>query len=206
MKRFLTIFLGLAGPLVADPQLVPQDQVAFTAGSSGTWNADWQGVEHRVYFMQWSLDMVTWNYCPFIHFGPGIQSRGVTSTSAKFFIRLVYYDDPNLETLEQAKNADYDQDGVSNLDEVTVLHTNPTRFATNGGTIGDGAQDWDGDGISNADEVALGLDPGVDNTGGTSGAALTQYSYDDTSRLIGITSAVSTKAYNLDEEGNIEGQ
>lgn len=206
LSRFLVLLPLVAGKLSADPEELPvQPQVSLTAGASGTWNADWAGLGHRVYFLKWTLDMETWHFAPFMEFDAGIKSRGMASTSGKFFVRLDYYDDPGIENLEQAMNADFDGDGVSNINEVTILDTNPLLFSTNGNVLGDGAQDWDSDGISNADEVALGLDPGVDNTGIPSGAATVTHAYDDTGRLTGSTTPVSSATYTLDAEGNIEG-
>lgn len=202
--RSIALMLAFCSPLGADPSPLTQSQVSFTAGSAGTWNSDWQGAPHRVYFMLWSLDLVSWNFCPFMHFGEGLQSRGMNSSTPKFFIRLFYYDDPNIATLEQAQNHDLDGDGVSNIDEIKILGTRPNQFSTNGSGISDGAQDWDDDGISNADEVALGLDPGVNNTNGASGVAAVEYTYDDTNRLTGTTSPVAATSYDLDEEGNIK--
>jgi hypothetical protein len=202
----LIFCLALTAVARAD-ESTPQPQMTFAAGTSGTWNADWAGTTQRTYFFQWSEDLVTWHFAPFVEFDSGAKSYGIqTQNVEKFFVRLVYCDDPSIESLAQAKNADFDQDGVSNIDEVTILGTNPLLFATNGGAVGDGTQDWDGDGITNADEVALGLDPGVLNTGGSTGSATLEYAYDDTNRLIGITSPVSTKTYQLDAEGNIQGQ
>jgi hypothetical protein len=210
-NKTIAVLVGwvcMCGSSPADPEPLPaQLQVSFTQGASDTWNIDFQGVEHRVYFIQWSLDLVAWHFAPFMEFGTDPEPYGIkTEGASKFFVRLVYYDDPTIDSLEQAMNADFDKDGVSNIDEVTVLETNPLRFATNGGGVGDGDQDFDGDGISNADEVALGLDPGVVNTGGGTGSQAVDYAYDDTNRLIGITSPVSTKTYQLDPEGNIGGQ
>lgn len=202
----LVCWACLGAASLADPEVLPaQAQVSFTEGSSGTWNIDWQGVEHRVYFVQWSWDLVNWSFAPFMEFGDSAHSYGIqTEGVPKFFIRLVYYDDPALENLAQAMNADFDNDGVSNFDEVNTLGTNPLLFATNGGVVGDGAQDWDGDGISNADEISLGLDPDENNTGGTSGAATVGFAFDDIGRLTGMTSPVATASYSLDPEGNID--
>lgn len=62
------------GPGAADPG--PQPQLEFNPAAPGTWAADWSGVEGRTYFLQWSLDLSTWYYAPFIHFGDGVHSRG----------------------------------------------------------------------------------------------------------------------------------
>lgn len=205
-SHILALSIALSGLTGADPLPPPQAQISITAGSSGTWNRDWQGVPHRVYFMQWSVDLVSWSFYPFMNFGSELHSRKLNSSTPKFFSRLFYYDDPNIETLEQAMNHDYDGDGVSNMDEIAVLGTSPNQFSSNRTGLSDGVQDFDQDGVSNADEVALGLDPGVDHTHPASGAVAVEYSYDDTNRLAGFTSPVSAKSYQLDPEGNIEGQ
>lgn len=204
--RFLTPPLAAMALLAAlsAAELSPQPGVTVTGGANNIWNAHWQGTADRVYFLQTSTDLATWSFDSFMEYGTGIKSRQITSPAPKLFVRLVYYDDPNIESLEQAMNADFDGDGVSNFDEITVLGTNPTLFSTNGSGISDGAQDWDGDGISNTDEVALGLDPGASNTDGSSGAAAVAYGYDDKNRLTGMTSPGATASYDPDEEGNIE--
>jgi hypothetical protein len=209
IRRSAVLLLGIfALPLVhADPPpLPPQPQPTFTEVAQGAWKLDWNGVAGRTYFIQTSTDLVTWHYQPVMAFGDGVWTTTLGSSSPKYFVRLFYCDDPSVQSLEQAMNADFDNDGVSNIDEITILGTNPFLFSTNGSGVSDGLQDWDNDGISNADEVALGLDPGTANTGGSTGSATVQYAYDDTNRLIGITSPVSTKTYQLDAEGNIEGQ
>jgi hypothetical protein len=202
------LLVALSPPLVhADPEpMAPQTQPSFTEVAIGAWKLDWNGVAGRTYFIQTSTDLVTWHFQPVMAFGEDLWSTTLGSSSPKYFVRLFYCDDPSVQSLEQAMNADFDNDGVSNIDEITILGTNPFLFSTNGSGISDGLQDWDNDGISNADEVALGLDPGTANTGGSTGSATVEYSYDDTNRLIGVTSPVTSKIYQLDAEGNIEGQ
>lgn len=190
----------------AKADLAPQPQASFTQGASGTWNLDWTGVAGRTYFIQYSVDLVNWQYFPVMEFGEGTKSFGFTSSTDKFFVRLKYADVPGIENLQQAKDADFDGDGVPNFAEITTLGTDPLKKSTNGSGFADGAQDFDGDGISNAVEIALGLDPGTSNTTPASGTAEVTYSYDDVNRLTGVTSPVSTKTYQLDEEGNIQGQ
>jgi len=203
----LAILLSvMAGTLSADPppEMLAQPQATFTSVTEDWWKLTWQGVAGRTYFIQSSVDLVHWDFQPAMAFGEGTWECPVGSTSDKFFVRLLYVDDPSVTSLDQAKNADFDHDGVSNFDEITALGTNPFIFATDGGTIGDGAQDWDGDGISNADEIALGLDPGVNNTNPVSGAATVGYAYDDVNRLVGMTSPVSSATYSPDAEGNLQ--
>jgi hypothetical protein len=178
------ILLGaiMTGPLTADVETLPQAQISLTRGASDTWNADWQGEEHRVYFKQWSLDLVTWNHCPFIKFGSGLHTRGMNSTSTKFFIRLVYYDDPTLDSTAQAEQSDYDGDGLPNLYEVTAPGFDPlviSKFVDHDGdglndsyeifhfgsvALGQPSLDSDGDGLSNSFEAKMAMNPSVGYT------------------------------------------
>ena len=99
-SRLILVMICGAGSILADPVEMPsQPQISFTVGSSNTWNADWDGIDDRVYFFQWSLDLETWNYAPFMEFGTGTKSFGCEASEPKFFVRLVYYDDPNIESV-----------------------------------------------------------------------------------------------------------
>ena len=147
----MVLFLVLCGALGADP--TPQPQVSFTQGTSGTWNAEWAGVDGRTYFCQWSLDLATWQYAPFMEFGEGVKSRGLASDSQKFFIRLFTVDDPSVTSLDEAMAADFDGDGLSNIYEVTYGH-NPYVHTESGGL------DPDEDGSTNLTEQAQARDPG----------------------------------------------
>jgi hypothetical protein len=157
MKHITEFGLGAAmlltctGTLFADPPTDPQSQVAFEAGSSGTWNMDWEGVVGRVYFIQWSIDLLEWNYLPVIEAGEDISSFGAASSSDKFFLRLHYANfDPEDSDYLDAENADYDNDDMSNLFEV-MNGFNPFVF--------DAIADPDGDGLNNANEQTAGTDP-----------------------------------------------
>ncbi len=145
----------LIGPISAD--MAPQPAVKFTSGLENTFAADWQGVAGRVYFMQWSLDLETWFYAPFIDFGDGMHSRGLAGTAAKSFFRLQCIDDPEITSLEDAKNADFDGDGLSNIFEVTFGYSPNNANSTADGA--DNALDPDGDGMTNAIENTRGLNP-----------------------------------------------
>lgn len=150
----------LIGPTSAD--MAPQPQVAFTQAAPGTFAADWQGVAGRIYFMQWSLDLETWFYAPFIDFGDGMHSRGVAGSAPKGFYRLHCLDDPAITSLDEAMNADFDGDGLSNIFEVTYGYGPFETASTSGGN--DNALDPEGDGMTNATENARGLNPmGKDN-------------------------------------------
>lgn len=166
-KWFLALACGCA-PLHA--QMPEQPKVSFTAGSSGTWNADWDGVANRTYFVQYSLDLVTWGYAPLLRNGTGVQSCGIQTENAdKFFIRLKYSDDPAVNTLVKARLADFDGDGIPNAVEVEY-GTGTDPFDIN--SVG---PDTDSDGMPNAWEYAYGLNPdsNTDSGGDLDGDGLT---------------------------------
>jgi len=151
--RLLVVFPFIGGTLIADP--APQ-KLSFTAGAPGTWNADWNGVDHRVYTLQWSLDLVNWSYAPFIDFGAGAQSRGMSSTTERFFVRLHYIDDPEIDTLEEAKLTSFDGQGLP-LEWKLLNGLSPFDGTGINGPNGD----LDGDGILNYQDSR----PNDDNVG-----------------------------------------
>lgn len=137
MKAFHFILPAiLLGNLSADPP--PPPPLTFTPGTAETWNADWEGVEyHRTYFLQASLNLKDWFYAPFVDHGAGLKSRGVTSSSPRLFIRVMYDDIPGIDSLEAAVKADFDSDGLSNLFEVEVGATSPHASDTDGNETDD---------------------------------------------------------------------
>jgi hypothetical protein len=147
----------LSGP--GSAEMAPQPQVAFSKGLENTFAADWQGVAGRIYFMQWSLDLQTWLYAPFIDFGDGMHSRGLAGTAPKAFFRLRCLDDPAITSLEEAMNADFDGDGLSNIFEVTFGYDPFDANSTADGP--DNSLDPDGDGMTNATENTKNLNPMV---------------------------------------------
>ena len=135
----------------------PQPPLAFTRGLQGTFNADWQGVAGRAYFMEWSLDLGTWTFAPFIDFGEGAHGRGLESDADRFFVRLRYGDFENITSLDEAMAADFDGDGLSNIFEVTFGYDPFEDESTIDGP--DASLDPDGDGLGNFSEQAAGSDP-----------------------------------------------
>ncbi len=146
----------LIGPISAD--MAPQPQPVFSQGpQKNTYAMDWQGVAGRIYFMQRSVDLANWQYFPFIDFGDGMHSRGIVSLTDKGFFRLKCVDDPEITSLEQAQNADFDGDGLSNIFEL-AFGSNPfDADSTPGGP--DNGPDPEEDGMTNATENAGGFNP-----------------------------------------------
>lgn len=135
----------------------PQPQIDFTQGLQGTFNADWEGVAARTYFMQFSTNLVDWHFAPFIDFGDGQHNRGIESDSDKFFLRLKFGDFPGINSLDDAMNADFDGDGLSNIFEVTHGYDPFDVESTAGGL--DASQDPDNDGLGNSIEDTQGTNP-----------------------------------------------
>lgn len=146
--------LGLCLQSGGDP--APQ-KLAFTPGAQGTFNADWEGVAGRTYFMHFSTDLVDWHFAPFIDFGVDAHRRGIDTDADKFFIRLCYGDFPGINSLADAMNADFDGDGLSNIFEVTYGYDPFVIESTIDGPDAD--LDPDGDGLGHATEQSLGTNP-----------------------------------------------
>lgn len=152
--RILAAFTWLT-VLGGSLQATPQPQVEFTKGAGTTWNIDWDGVSGRTYFVQCSLDLSTWIYAPVVDFGDTPSPYGLDVGGAvKTFVRLQYVDDPSITSLQDAQNADFDNDGLTNLQEVLTHGTKPFALDSSGDGIGDG---W---------AVFYGLDPLADNANG----------------------------------------
>ena len=224
MKRQLVrcgiLLLGASGIVGANP--VPQPQVSFTEGANSTWNTDWSGVALRTYFVQWSLDLVNWHYAPLVDFDTGIKSCGInTQGEEKFFVRLRYVDDTGVTTLQQARDADFDNDGIPNYYEVENLFSDPLdKNSAGGDSDNDGLPDgWElfhfgdlntadpnailqQDGLTNKEKAELGLNPNTDYSD-ESAAQPASYNYDAAGRLTGVTVPVGAGDYTPDEEGNL---
>jgi hypothetical protein len=149
MRRLLRILFAIialaSGAHASGPE---QPQVSFTPGASNTWNMDWNGIAGRTYFIQWSLDLINWNYAPTMDFGDEPEPYGIeTEGSSKFFVRLRYIDADWITTLQEAEDADFDGDKVKNSAEVEN-GTDPFQ-----------SLDTDGDGMPNDWETAYGFNP-----------------------------------------------
>lgn len=117
----------------------------------------------------------------------GRSASGVVSDSPTFFVKVVG------DSAAVSSSGDNDGDGVSDVLETHVYHTDPTKKSTSGDGLSDGEKlfryelststgDSDGDGFDDVEEIALGQDPKT----ATPGAATTiRYVYDDDDRLTG---------------------
>ena len=207
-----------SGALTAEP--LPE-QITFVRSATGIASSDWPGVAKRTYFYQSSPDLVTWSFAPFMTFGIGPHHYEMTSSPEKLFFRLYYVDDTLMTTLQQARDADFDNDGIPNSYEIETIFTNPLDKNSMGGdSDNDGLPDgWElfhfgglnianpnatlkPDGLTNKEKADLGLNPNIDYSSG-SAAQPASYTYDLTGRLTGVTAPVGAGTYTPDEEGNL---
>jgi len=127
-----TSILGLADPLPEAPPTV-------TPLLAGSFNLDWDGTLGNTYFVEYSSDLISWQYMPVIKSGTGIPLGYGFFSSDKLFLRLHYTDIPTSDPL----TADFDGDGISNWDEVKEGGNNTDPFLyqdLNGNGIAD---DWE---------------------------------------------------------------
>lgn len=164
--------LCLAIPTPATMANPLDEQMTFIPWTGGAWKSSWPGEPQRTYFYQWSNDLVTWHYAPYLAFGTGGHEFSIESSPAKLFVRLHRHTDPSVTTLQQARDADFDDDGLSNWSEVFSQGTLPFGWDTDGDLIPDGLEvllgsspvvnsaggDDDSDGMSNAEEYLTGRD------------------------------------------------
>lgn len=148
----------------------PEPDVTFDNLGMGSFRLDWTGEEGWTYFTEYSVDLQNWLYLPQVSQGvvhdpidltPTYEEHGQTFTYPKFFVRLRMSDFPSLDP----KNADFDGDGLSNWQELTIWGTDPLDSDTDDNGFPDGQDDSDLDGISDQWEEMLILqlaDPLID--------------------------------------------
>ena len=80
----------------------------------GDYTLSWWGKNAQTYFIQQSDDLITWTYMPIIESGAAaVTEYGFTSTAAHLFFRLRH---TSAATGGDPETADFDGDGLSNLD------------------------------------------------------------------------------------------
>lgn len=125
----LSFILMASNPVHANPP-----QTSFHAVSPSQWNLAWQGVAGHIYFVQHSSDLRNWSFNTQMEFGTGSKSLILDSNGAPgFFARLVSVPNAGINSLSEAEETDFDNDGISNLQELAVYFTNPLDFNDPGG-------------------------------------------------------------------------
>lgn len=152
MKRLFTILALLQVLILGAFAQTPDENNEGTKleydSENSIWRFKWWGRTGNTYFIQHSDDLKTWSWVPIVEPGDdSIKEWGFTTTSDKFFWRLKYWTGATTDP----EGDDFDEDGISNLDEV---QQGMSPFKT----------DSDEDGMSDAYEIANGLNPIVDDT------------------------------------------
>jgi hypothetical protein len=170
---------GECSPADAATTLIPTT-LLFTTDTSGNWHTDWQGEAGYTYFVQWSLNLLEWQYFADLRFGSGALDFDGSSSTTEFFIRLHYTNAPT----NDPATADFDNDGLGNLVELE-LGLDPLNPDTDGDGVSDGvevtnnmnplsasdgntlyAEDSDHDGLSNVRELAMGTSSTLQDSDG----------------------------------------
>jgi len=180
----------------------------------------WWGRNGFYYFIEQSETLTEWTYFPYAVIGSdGVEGIDFDTNSDKLFLRLRFTDDTNSPPFI----LDFDQDGISNGDELVEgspfdIFGAEAIVDSDGdglpdywedfhfGDLGrDGTGDFDNDGILDAFEWQARTNPtedqAVDHHADTIGLA--RFTYDSLGRLTEIEGAVKL-SYDFDDEGNLK--
>jgi hypothetical protein len=180
MSRIMILFglvLGTSGLQSQTAQDVNEGLRLESSSTMGVSHLKWFGKPGRTYFVQTSESLMAadWAYAPVVEAGgSAVIQWGYTSTSERAFLRLVYTD---ISYIGTAASADFDGDGITNLEELNTHHTDPFKADTDNDGLPDGWEvlhglnplnssgsqggqgDLDGDGMSNQEEHYFGRNP-----------------------------------------------
>ena len=125
-KFYRSVLLLLANALTCQSQEIAEEESLFALTlENNQIRLSWQSVENYSYFFQSSTDLENWFWLPNIRTGDGlVQSLFLdTPDEPQIFYRLEFTDQSPAET------GDFDNDGLSNLDEVSRLSNQSDPFA-----------------------------------------------------------------------------
>ncbi len=163
-EKFLTLVLFITTTIAALGQIVPNEGLSLSYNrTTNTYLLSWYGHPGHTYFIQESQDLRSWSYMPIIKSGIGAPLEYLFKASGpRNFIRVQFID----QTAENTSTADFDTDGVSNMDELR-RQTDPTISDVDidgdgmadtwemrhfGSLVAKADDDFDHDGISNGRE------------------------------------------------------
>lgn len=170
----IVCLLTVALPAKAQTATDLNEGLQVTAGTTAEeFTVSWWGKTGRTYFIQQSFDLMTWQYVPVIESGAeAVCGLNIACTDTRQFWRLRYTD----VYTEDAATADFDFDGLSNQQELT-LGLDPLDPDTDADALLDGWEithnldphsdvgvngaqgDPDGDLLPNVGELQYGTNP-----------------------------------------------
>lgn len=176
MKRAFLLFAVLLSPTLALEPNVPDPKPTFeyygvdTETGLPIWRFDWTGTVGWTYFIQWSDDLTHWQYIGDIESGATHDPFDSETNDSNHFLRLRFVNIPTVDP----ELADFDGDGISNLDELQNdtdpldsdtdhdgttddMDSAPLDPGTGGNSLF--SVDSDGDGLSDIAEVRYGTSP-----------------------------------------------
>lgn len=178
MRAFRILFAALLAT-VCPLQAQEQNSEVIPVGADKFLR--WHGHAGRTYFVQISDPndhLKSWTWAPIIETGNDEDiSYEVDGTADKGFFRLWFTDQPTTNPDDD----DFDNDGLTNWDEINLHQTNPLKADTDGDGLPDGWEvfnnldplgiwdalwDFDGDGLSNLEEFLNGTNPFNSDTDG----------------------------------------
>ncbi len=147
MRLFL-LFVGIS--LISFPRVIAQSagdpdngQTVVYNSTTEDYDISWWGYSGRTYFIQHSLDLLTWTHLSEISTGgDSIITISMESPAANNFWRISSID----KVSSNPGAADFDGDGLSNSAEISY-GTDPLKA------------DTDGDGVPDGVEYQLGTNP-----------------------------------------------
>ncbi|MGB0992286.1 MAG: hypothetical protein ACPG32_07425, partial [Akkermansiaceae bacterium] len=143
---------------------------SITTETSGH-KLSWTCQSGETYFLQYSTNLTDWGYFADIEHGSGTCNYYFSSPEEKFFVRIIAANYPIPAGLT-AETADFDNDGISNIDEIRAggTGTDPLQWDTDGDGQSDYIQDQNLNGVADGWEIkhygGLGIvNPQDDNDG-----------------------------------------
>ena len=139
MKSLLLTYTLLVATLLSQQPVhaqMPPHPAPQVARNGEACSLDWTSHPGITYFIQYSFDLKTWNYLPVIESGDGQPiSYGFQCDTDRMFLRLHYTNHPT----SNPNSDDFDNDGISNWDEVRTGGTGTSPLIAD--TDGDGVRD-----------------------------------------------------------------
>jgi hypothetical protein len=165
----LAVFMAAALPAKAQTATDWNEGLQVAVGAQAEeYVVSWWGKTGRTYFIQQSFDLMTWTYVPVIESGAeAVCGQNIACAEFRQFWRLRYTDAP---TGGNAETADFDGDGLTNIEELTTHHSDPFEWDTDQDGLGDeeevntyftdpASSDTDGDTLDDYWEVQNSLNP-----------------------------------------------